>query len=371
MAISDILHSLSALMPGKPVFAIDLDGLPLSVVGFTGHEAISELYEFTIEIAGPELDPDTLVGKPALLTIKGLDEPRYVHGIVAHAEYVGHSRSQDLYTLTLTPWAHRLLHRAGSRIFQDQTTEQIVQAVLAKAGVPSDKFRFDLSGEYAARNYCVQYRESDLDFVSRLLEEDGIFYFFEHHADKHVLVMADKAGAHPPIPGDPALWFNPPGGFVNDREHVDSVSLRQSVRPGRVSLRDFYFPTPDAAMEVGEAADRDPELEVYDYPGEYQDRGPRRAGPRPDDRQARGSRRCRRTGGIGNGSSDCMRLTAGTRSRCRRTRATSSTRATSWCGWSSTRAQPQVLDEDESGEFSYHNEFTCHGEHGAVSAERA
>jgi len=354
------VSKLLVLIGNRSAFTFEVEGYegPLRVVRFAGDEGLSRIFEFQIEVASDGAELDDYVGKTGVLTIEGIDEPRHVHGFIRHAEYVGESRNYLLHELVLVPQIWRLQNRQDCRIFQEMRTPDIIQQVLVEAGVPTDKFRFDLSGTYAPRNYCVQYRESDLDFISRLLEEDGIFYFFEHTPDKHVLVMADKPGAHPAIPGNPVLWFNPPGGFVNDREHVDAFRFGQSVRPGRVSLRDFYFPKPDAKMEVNEASDRDPELEVYDYPGEYRD--PERGAP---DRGATIARTRlealqvpRR---LGNGNSDCMRLVAGHTFTLQAHPANEFNRAYKLVRVVHHAAQPQVLDEDASGEFSYHNEFVC------------
>ncbi len=354
------VSKLLALIGNRPAFTFEVEGYEgtLKVVRFSGDEGLSRIFEFQIEVASDGAELDDFVGKTGVLTIEGADEPRFVHGFIRQAEYVGESRNYLLHELVLVPQIWRLQNRQDCRIFQEMRTPDIIHQVLTEAGVAADKFRFDLGDEYAPRNYCVQYRESDLDFVSRLLEEDGIFYFFEHTVDKHVLVMADKPGAHKPIPGNPVLWFSPPGGFVNDREHVDSFRFGQSVRPGRVALRDFYFPKPDENMEVGEASDRDAELEVYDYPGEY--RSPERGGP---DRGATIARTRleslqvpRR---LGHGGSDCMRLKSGHTFTLQAHTANEFNRAYKLVRVVHHAAQPQVLDEDASGEFSYHNEFVC------------
>jgi len=354
------VSKLLALIGNRSAFTFEVEGYEgaLKVVRFAGDEGLSRLFEFQIEVASDGAELDDYVGKAGVLAIEGIDEPRFVHGFIRQAEYVGESRNYLLHELVLVPQIWRLQNRQDCRIFQEMRTPDIIHQVLTEAGVPADKFRFELNDAYAPRNYCVQYRESDLDFISRLLEEDGIFYFFEHSMDKHVLVMADKAGAHPTIPGNPVLWFNAPGGLVNDREHVDSFRFAQSVRPGRVALRDFYFPTPDLNMEVGEASDRDPELEVYDYPGEY--RTPERGAP---DRGATIARtrlealQVHRR--MGNGASDCMRMTAGCTFTLQAHPANELNKAYKLVRVVHHAAQPQVLDEDASGEFSYHNEFMC------------
>lgn len=357
MSTIDTLSVLAGLSSSKPVFTLEVGDAPLRVVRFSGNEGISSPFEFRVEVAGMDFDPESLLGQPALLTLKGAEAPRLVHGLVCEAEYVGHTRHLQLYELVIAPWAHRLLHRSGCRIFQDKTTEQIVTEVLTKAGLEPDWFRFALKDGYAPRNYCVQYRETDLAFVSRLLEEDGIFYFFEHENDKHIWVMADQTQAHGLIGGDPTLWFNPPLGSVQDREHIKSFRFGGRVRPGKVSLRDVNLHKPDVAMEVKDTAKSGAELEVYDYPGEYQEPG--RAGPHQGQSLAKiRLEELQATRKLGAGDSDCPRLMAGkviTLVGHPRHELNGEYRLTQV---SHKGSQPQVLDQDASGESSYHNSFT-------------
>ncbi|HEY0133756.1 MAG TPA: type VI secretion system tip protein TssI/VgrG, partial [Nannocystis sp.] len=265
---------LRSLLGDQPLFTFEAaGGGELRVVRFYGQEGLSGLFEFHLELAGGDVDLAAIIDTPGVLKIDGLEAPRLVSGVISSFEYVGQSRNLQLYEAQLVPWIWRLQHRHDCRIFQDRSTPDILREVLSIAGLSGEAFRFDLLGEYAPRNYCVQYRESDLAFISRLMEEDGIYYFFEHSADKHVLVMADHPGAHPPIPGSPALWFSPPGGMVADREHVQQFRFGERVRPGKVSLRDFNLHKPGMPMEAAEAGKVRAELEVYQYPGEYQDPG--------------------------------------------------------------------------------------------------
>ncbi|MCY0995345.1 type VI secretion system tip protein VgrG [Nannocystis sp. ILAH1] len=355
----DLVSSGSGSLGDLSVFTLDVADLPLHVVRFTGQEGISEQFRFAVEVASAaEIDPETFVGQPALLTIQGLDVDRVVHGIVCEAEYIGATRYLQRYELIVEPWAHRLHHRHDCRIFQDKTTQQIVTEVLTKAGLPRDWFRFSLTGTYAPRNYCVQYRESDLAFVSRLLEEDGIFYFYEHEQSRHVWVMADHVGAHGPIPGTSTVWFNRPNNLVQDREHVKELQIGSRVRTGKVTLRDLNLHRPDQSMEVKEAAKYSPELEQYDFPGEYQDPG--RAGPHQGQTMARirlEAHQATRRQAVG--TSDCPRLFAGAvmtlvghpheelNGEYRLVRV------------EHKGEQPQALQEDASGEMSYHNSFTA------------
>jgi type VI secretion system secreted protein VgrG len=350
-----MLSYLRAMLGDQPLFTLDVGGPNLRVVRFFGQESISSLFRFRLELAGPELDIGALVDKPATLRIEGVDAARFVHGILAEFEYVGESRGLQLYEAELVPWIWRLQHRHDCRIFQDRTTQQILEEVLTGAGLAKDWLRFDLVAEYEPRNYCVQYRESDLAFVSRLMEADGLFYFFEHAADKHVLVLADHAGAHRKIPGTPAVWFNP-SGVVADREHVRAFRFGQRVRPGKASVRDFNLHKPDLGMEASDAGLLNTDLEVYAYPGRYQDptlgkphQGQTIAKIRLEALQSQ-----RRSG---SGASDCPRLTAGhTFDLVGHPRGGLDTtyRITHV---SHAGNQPQALDQDATGAFSYTNEF--------------
>ncbi len=304
--------SLLSLLGNRALFTLTVSGVAaeLRVVRFTGTEALSGGYEFRIELCGPEVELASLVGKDAALTIESIDTPRHIHGILAEVQYIGESRQYCLYTALLVPRIWKLRHRANSRIFQRKTTQTILTEVFNKAGMTGNQFRFQLTADYAARDYCVQYRETDHEFMSRLLEEDGIAYHFEHTAEEHVLVLSDN-GNSPPIPGDPEVWFTPPAGMVFDREHITHIKVGEVVRTDKVSLRDFNLHRPDAPMEASASVDEGV-LEVYDFPGEYQDnggsnpdRGPGLARIRLDALQM--SRR------LTEGHSDSPRLTAGHR----------------------------------------------------------
>ncbi|HEY0136772.1 MAG TPA: type VI secretion system tip protein VgrG, partial [Nannocystis sp.] len=356
-----VLSTIWALIGNRPVFTYEVEGLaePPRVTRLSGHEGLSRPYEFRVELAcGPEVELADLSGKAGALCIEGIDEPRFVHGIIGEVDYVGESRNYGLFEVVLVPTIWRLKHRHDCRIFQHKTTEEVVRQVLKAAGVSAKAYRFDLHGNYTARNYCVQYRESDLAFISRLLEEDGIFYFFEHTAESHVMVIADHVGAHPRIPGADTVWWNPPGGLLHAREHVLDFRFGQRIRPGTATLRDFHFPTPTADMQAREQAADDRDLEVYDYPGEYReaagaslDRGQMLAKVRLQELQS--SRR------VGSGKADCMRLVPGHTFHLAGHGRGELNLEYLLTGVVHHGRQPQALDEDAAGEFSYSAEFTC------------
>lgn len=356
------LDPSQALLGNRALVTIDLPAMPGSprVVGVEGHEGLSSLYEFRVEVAVDDaVDLDPVVGAPVSLLIEGLDAPRYLHGEVASVDYIGETPRHVLYELLVVPTLRRLGLRHTSRIFQHMTTPEVVLEVLRRAGIKGDAVRTDLTATYEPRSYCVQYRESDLVFISRLMEEDGIFYFFEHDRERTTLVLGDHPGAHPPIPGEAELTFNP-GGEVRDREQVTAIRVGQALRPGRVALRDHNLHEPDRAMDAAAEGERDTSLEHYEHRGEYQD--PEADGPH---------------GGVGiartrlqaieatrrqvTGKSDCVRMTAGHAfmlsghprdELCRELLLTHITHRLT---------QPQALEEHALGDFHYACDFRCIG----------
>jgi len=243
----------------------------LVVTRFSGSESISRLYDFRIEFFEKDtqlLELAQLPGTPAQLTLQIGDAPvRYVHGLVRQVELVGRISGHWRYRVQVVPKLERLCQMRKSRIFQEQSVPDIVQAVLGEAGV---EHRLALSGSYAPREYCVQYRESDFDFVSRLLESEGIFYFFEHAEGSHTLVLGDGESAHAELPEGAKLPLREADQRSYDEEFISRMERVHRLRPGAVMLRDFDFEKPALDLSTNDnSAEGVPELELYDYPGEY------------------------------------------------------------------------------------------------------
>lgn len=345
------------------IFSFSIPGCAanLRVVRFTGHEGLSRLFELQVELAcdDPCLAFPEVVGKPALLTIDDGQAFRCLHGMISRFELMSVLPRYTLYLATLVPQAWKLALRYDCRIFQRQSTPEIIRQVLDGAGLPSEHYRLCLNGTYEARDYCVQYRESDWSFLGRLMEEDGIFYFFEHHEDKHVLVMGDGPAACPPISGVEAVAFRHATGMVSAEEHVQRFCYAEEIQPGRVSLRDFNFKRPALSMSAEDKAEKDVDLEVYDYPGEYQNPGrgsPAKGGTLASLRlQAWQAART-----TASGESTCKRLLPGHLfTLYEHSRAELNAR------YLVTRVvhhgqQPQVLEEEApSGGSGYSNSFFC------------
>jgi type VI secretion system secreted protein VgrG len=291
-------------------FKFEIEGLtPVTwVARIEGEEAVSRLFELHVELTSDEHDiqPSDVVGKPALLTLEAEgSEPRYLHGMVSRFEQGADGKRLSGYSATLVPKVWRLLHRHDSRIFQEMKVPDIIDKVLKTAGIAAKEYRLALEGSHPVREYCVQYRESDWAFISRLMEEEGIFCFFEHHQDSHVLVIADGHGALKPITGSATIGFRPPLGAMALGESVSRLTYAEEVQPGKTTLTDFNFKKPKLSLLQSSTAKDDTDLEVYDYPGEYDAPGDGASLVKTRLEEHQAVRK------VGQGESGCMRFTPG------------------------------------------------------------
>ncbi len=251
-------------------FTCKIGSSQLLVVDFVARERISMPFDIDLSLASEEeISFDDTVGKPGSLTIQGDNEERYFHGMVAKFIQTGSTGRFYLYQVRIVPQIWLLSLRQDCRIFQQKSVPTIVKEVLEGAGVTSDLFEFRLQGDFPEREYCVQYRESDLNFISRLLEEEGIFYFFEHTGSQHKMVMGNGTVNYQAISGEPKVVFNPGGGTVSEEESVSRFTLSRQIRSGKYTLRDFNFEKPSMDLTSEKKDTVHTELEIYDYPGEY------------------------------------------------------------------------------------------------------
>jgi len=244
----------------------------LLLEGFEGRESISQPFRFELNLLSEQrqIDFDAAVGMRATIKLlKENGEPqRYVNGHVVSFSQGGSVQNLYRYRASLVPWLWLLSYSGGCRIFQHKTVPQIVSQIFTERGFAKD-FSLRLGGTYEPRDYCVQYRETDFSFVSRLLEEEGICYFFEHTADKHTLVLADQSSKFVPCPNQPVARYHTSADDHLDEDSVASWSTGQQVRTGKFTSRDFNFEQPrfDLLMTISGGDER--RFEQYDYPGEY------------------------------------------------------------------------------------------------------
>ena len=251
--------------PMRVETALGADTLLLAAL--SGTEAVSAPFAFRLELLSedPAIVPDDVLRTPVVLTLRLPDESeRTVHGLVRRFAQRGRSEELTAYRAEIVPWLWFLSLSRECRIYQNLSVPEIVEQVFRAQGYAD--FEMRLVKSYPKREYCVQYRETHLDFVSRLLEDEGIFYFFEHSPDRHLLVLADSNGAATPCEGMPTARMAPQVATAGD-DVVTALHREHRARPGKVALRDYDFLQPSLNLESTIAAD-EPE-EVYDYPGLY------------------------------------------------------------------------------------------------------
>lgn len=253
-------------------FLFTIADIELGVLDFNAQEELSSPFFVSLTIVSEdEINFDDVIGQEALLTLLGDEDDRYFHGIISEFMHAGSKDRFYLYRTRMVPSIWLLSFEQDCRIFQNENVPDIVKKILEDRQMTSNTFEFRLQKQYPPREYCVQYRETDLNFISRLLEEEGIFYFFEHAEDQHTLVFGDSTVNYQPIEGEAAVVFNPSDDMVPEEECVYSYSLSRQIQTGKVTLQDFNFERPSLNLTTQKEADSFSELERYDYPGEYFD----------------------------------------------------------------------------------------------------
>jgi len=249
----------------------------LLLAGFSGTEGISRLFTFNLELLcerGP-IDFTSIIGQRVTITIKLADDtPRFLNGYVsrfgASAAVDGFSR----YQMEVVPWTWMLTRYSDCRIFHNKTVAQILQAVFSARGFTD--FQISLNASYSPMEYCVQYRETDFNFIARLMEQNGIFYFFQHEDGKHTMVIADSSSIHEPCPGQATASYNPVSGGLDVGDVIESWDLEQTLMSGKYTHTDYNFITPSTSLLATEptidVAGGNASFELFDYPGPYTSR---------------------------------------------------------------------------------------------------
>lgn len=245
----------------------------LLVQRITASESMSGLFEYHVTVLSQNdnIKPADLVGCNVTLKLKRDDGgDRYFNGFV-NSLTGGHKSVRDLrsYQLVMVPWTWFLTKNWDCRIFQNKTVKDIIQEVFDSLGFTDYKLS-GIQGSHPKRDYCVQYRESDFNFVSRLMEEEGIFYFFEHEDKKHTMVLADDKSAYQTCK-ESSVEFNPSN---SEEGTVKSWDHQHVYRTGKWAQNDYNFTMPSTPMMSNTSTLVDlPQVssyEVYDYPGSYQ-----------------------------------------------------------------------------------------------------
>jgi type VI secretion system secreted protein VgrG len=255
----------------------------LLLAGFSGHEAISRLFSFHLDLLSEALDPAThqpappinfsdIIGKNVTISIKqSNDQPRYFNGLVSHFAQSGADSLLTHYQMEVVPWTWVLTRYADCKIFHNKAVGDIIKQVFSDRGFTD--FKLSLSGSYTPLEYTVQYRETDFNFISRLMEQNGIFYFFQHEEGKHTMVIADTSSAHEPCPGQQSAGLNLVSGGLDADDVINSWNIEQELKSGKYTLTDYNFKTSSTSLLASEptidSIGGNADFELFDYPGEY------------------------------------------------------------------------------------------------------
>lgn len=250
-------------------------GEALTFTHLEGFDEVSRCFAFTVGLTGPALDvaPEALVGRPVALEVESAEPRRWIHGLATEFRLIKVEERVASYAVTLRPWLWLLSLTHDCRIFQNLSAVEIVEEVFSK--YPQAKVEKRLQKSYPQREYCVQYDESDLDFVQRLMEAEGMFYFFEYAEDGHTLVLVDAMAKLRPAPGYETVPFHIEGAPARrDRDFVSDWTLAASLRPTAYVHTDYNFETPGLSLLTQSAAEPTAKLfagEHYGEPGAHPD----------------------------------------------------------------------------------------------------
>ncbi len=282
----------------------------LLLTGFRGAEAISSPFSFELTLISESHDIsfESIIGKNVTVSLVLADgQQRVFNGLVSRfcqgrgGGEEGSDPRFSHYAATMVPWVWLLQHMADVRIFQELNAPDIIEKIFRESGF--NDFRIKLSGSYEKRDYCVQFRETHFNFVSRLMEEEGIFYYFEHERGKHTLILADSPSEHKNCPHQESARYQISAGMPLEEDVIQGLVKAQEVKPAKMTLNDYNYSMPNTDLRSSVSSRQvqgQGEREVYDFPGLYPNkgRGERLTTVRMEEEEARittieGSSNCR------------------------------------------------------------------------------
>ncbi|HMF54946.1 MAG TPA: type VI secretion system tip protein TssI/VgrG, partial [Pyrinomonadaceae bacterium] len=258
----------------------------LLLVGFRGYEAISQLFKFDLEMLAEDRKKvkfDQLLGQKVTVRLALPDDKnRYFNGICSRVSQGTRDETFTHFYMEVVPQFWLLTRRAQSRIFQHITVPDILKKVLQGVDV-----KYELQGTFYQRDFCVQYRESDFNFACRLMEEEGIYYFFKHEEGSHHMVVANTPQSHSDVEHGNTIIYDEISGGNRQEDRIYGWEKVQELRSGKYTLWDHSFELPHKHLEsdktiqesvaIGEVTHKlkvgqNERLEIYDYPGAYAQR---------------------------------------------------------------------------------------------------
>ncbi len=323
--------------------------------GFIGSEGISRPFHFDLDLLSQNdsINFQDVIGTNVTLQIVTADgSQRYWDGFISRFSQGPQERHLTAYHAEMVPWLWFLTQTADCRIFQNQKVPDIIQEVFT--GLGYHDFELRLYGSYAPRDYCVQYRETSFNFVSRLMEEEGICYYFHHEDGKHTLILTDDPAGHQPCPNQPSasISFYGPGATYQE-DLITEWHYHEEFRTGTWSQTDYNFETPSTSLAV--TVNGRNSYEIYDYPGEYSVRS------QGDDLARIRLQEQATPAAVSRGSSTCRNFVSGFqftlenhyRSDWNQSYLITALRHTA------TRGASYEVGAAQGGEFTYSNAFEC------------
>jgi type VI secretion system secreted protein VgrG len=258
------------------LFSIDtpLGTDKLLLQGFKGTEGISRLFHFDLNLLSEDssIDYTDIIGETVTITLNQAGgTPRYISGVISRFGQGGSGETFTSYYAEMVPWLWFLTRNADCQIFQNVTVPNIITTVFQNLGYKD--YSDETKGSYQPLEYCVQYRESSFNFVSRLMEEYGIYYFFKHEQGKHTLVLADDSSAVSDCPVQSSFEVDIESTANVESDVITGWRTEYEMRTGKYTLTDYYFVTPSASLlataSTLDSVGGNTSLETFDYPGKY------------------------------------------------------------------------------------------------------
>jgi type VI secretion system secreted protein VgrG len=362
-------ESVVAMQPGRQLgIKTPLGENVLLLTAFAGYEEMSRLFSFKLNMLSTRdsIEPSQIVGKLVTFwVLDGLDQPRYFNGMIREFSAGHWSRDFRHYTAEVVPSVWLLTQQTDCRTFVNKSVVQIIDAVLAEHGF-SDFETHELKGWHPTWEYCVQYRESDFDFISRLMEQEGIFYYFRHENGRHVMALADQNAGFPWYPAREVEYSPAHRGPLGD-DRITGWHHRYRFVPGSWSQTDYNFDktpahdeeTPAALLAVNEPGlvklPGNDKCQIFDCPGEYATLGDGRQLTRIRMEQEEVAHE------VTSGTSSCRRFTLGAKFKLRGHQSEDEQRKSYvLTSVEHSAAEPSSYYTGDGHEGSaYNNSFTC------------
>jgi type VI secretion system secreted protein VgrG len=244
----------------------------LLLKSFSGREELGRLFDYRLVLieGSGDVDGDDLVGTNATLRLQLEDGgTRYFNGYIASVAFLGYEQGAGVYHAEFVPWLWLLTRTSDCRIFQQKTVQQIIDETFKDHGF--EHYEFKLKRTYKPREYCVQYNETDFDFISRLMEHEGIYYYWQHENGKHTMVIVDDVSTHVSCPGRAEVEWKERSGLLQDG-YIYDLTVQKSVATGAYATSDYSFKEPKTKLGKTKSQKKKhaaANFEKFEFPGSY------------------------------------------------------------------------------------------------------